>query len=76
VRSTVATSLRTALQAVNAAFAGLPVTVQEMIEVPCDGLDRELDAAILSGDTGRALAAIRAWRDHWLHEIEKATPAP
>jgi hypothetical protein len=64
--------LAAAVRAVNAAFAQLPAEVRDAIEIRYDGLDRELDAACAAGDRERALAAIRAWRGHWTHTIERA----
>lgn len=61
-----------AVRAVNARFDGLAPSVQSSIEIRFDGLDGEVDAAILAGDRDRALAAIRAWKQHWLREFERA----
>jgi hypothetical protein len=68
----VAGALRAALRDVNAAYNELPPHIAQGIEIACEGLDRELDAALVSGDHGRALTAIRAWRGHWLAEFEQA----
>lgn len=65
----VTAALRNALRLVNAAFNRLSPEAQAQVDVVYSGLDREVDAAIVSGDRERALAAIRAWREHWEHEI-------
>ena len=64
--------LAEAVEAVSATFSRLPVAVQQRIDVARDGLEAEVDAAIVTGDRGRAQAAIRVWRGHWLTTIEKA----
>jgi hypothetical protein len=64
--------LAAAVRAVNAGFDRLSAEVQAGIAIAYDGLDRELDAAYVAGDRARAKAAIRAWRQHWLAEFEKA----
>jgi hypothetical protein len=61
-----------AVRAVNAAYNRLPASEGATIEIAYDGLDREIDAAIHAGDRERAEAAIRAWRQHWLAEFERA----
>jgi len=61
-----------AVRAVNAAFNRLTPAVQESIEIEHDGLEAEIDTAILAEDRTRALAAIRAWRGHWLGQIKRA----
>lgn len=64
--------LAAAVRRVNLAFGQLPQSVQDSIEIAYDGLDKEIDTSILSGDHDRALAAIRAWRSHWLVVFEEA----
>lgn len=71
----VGAELAAAVRRVNAAFSRLPTSTQDSIEIRYDGLDREIDAAILAGDRERARRAIRAWRGHWLATFERA-PAP
>lgn len=66
------TELAAAVRAVNAAYNGLPVSARKQIEIAYDGLDREVDAAILADDRDRADAAIRAWKQHWLGVFEEA----
>jgi hypothetical protein len=63
-----------AVRAVNAAYVSLPEAAQGLIEIGCDGLGAEVDAAILAGDRDRALAAINAWKRHWLATFEETTP--
>jgi hypothetical protein len=65
--------LAAAVRAVNAAYFRLPVDVQDQIDVTVDPCEAEVDKAILVGDRDRALAAIRAWRGHWLDRIERAS---
>jgi len=64
--------LAAAVRAVNAAFDRLPVDAQQKVAVAVDGLEAEIDAAILAGDRERAEAAIRAWREHWLETFREA----
>jgi hypothetical protein len=64
--------LAAAVRAVNAAFNRLPLDAQEEIEICYDGLDAEIDASIRAEDRPRAVAAIRAFRDHWVHELARA----
>jgi hypothetical protein len=66
---TIRTELAAAVRAVNAAYSRLPEPARKQIEIHFDGLDREVDAAILADDRERALRAIAAWRQHWLHEF-------
>jgi len=66
------TELAAAVRAVNAAFNRLPREAQDALDVTVDGLEGEVDAAILSDDRDRAMRAIRAWRGHWLHRIKEA----
>lgn len=61
-----------AVRKVNAEFGRLPKSVQDTLEIRVDGLDREVDAALLADDRDRAMRAIRAWRGHWLAEFERA----
>lgn len=68
----VSACLFSALFEVLVAHIKLAPEVRKQIEIPFDGLDRELDAAISSGDRDKALAAIRAWRQHWLYELGRA----
>ena len=68
----VGSAFANALRQVNAAFDRLTPEQKEEMAVGYDGLDRELDAAWLAGDRERALQAVRAWRDRWLHDIGKA----
>lgn len=65
-------ALANAVRQVNAAFNRLGRSTQDKVEIRYDGLDAELDAAILSGDRDRAIAAIRSWRGHWLHQLSRA----
>ncbi len=69
---TIRAELAAAVRAINAGFNRLPAEMQDRIAINYDGLEGEMDAAILAGDRIRALAAIRAWRGHWLDEIERA----
>jgi hypothetical protein len=64
--------LAAAVRAVNAAFHRLPADVQDHLDVRTDPVEAEVDKAILAGDRECALAAIRAWREHWLAEFEEA----
>jgi hypothetical protein len=68
----VTTELAAAVRKVNAAFYRLPRSTQDAIEIRYDGLDKEIDAAILAGNRDRAQAAIRAWRGRWLREFARA----
>jgi hypothetical protein len=74
MENSIRTELAAAHRAVNAAYARLPRAIAERIVIRTDGLDREMDAAIKSGDRERARRAIRAFKGHWLHTFEKATP--
>lgn len=65
-------ALANAVRVVNARFNRLPRSVQDSIDIEYDGLDREIDAAILGGDRDRALSAIEAWRRHWTATFEEA----
>lgn len=66
-------ALANAVRVVNSRFNRLPRCVQDSIVIEYDGLDREVDAAILSGDRERALAAIEAWKRHWAATFEEAS---
>ena len=68
--SPIRTELATAIRSINAAFNRLPVSVQESIRIGWDELDAELDDALVSDDRDRAMAAINAWRSHWLGVFE------
>jgi hypothetical protein len=57
---------------VNAAFARLPQETQESIDLSDCRIDHLLDRALLDGNRDDALAAIRAWRDHYLQMFEEA----
>jgi len=59
-----------AIRQVNAAYNHLPESSRP--DVAWNGLDREVDAALAAGDADRALAAIRAWKQHHLALIEEA----
>jgi len=72
VPAEVRSALANAYRRVNFAFGRLPAATQDAMDIRYDELDRALDAALRNGDRDRALAAIRAWRDHWLGEIGKA----
>ncbi len=69
---TVRAELAAAYRAVNAAYARLPELVAERVEIAYDGLDAEIDTAILADDRDRALAAVAAWRRHWLATLGDA----
>ncbi|HET6999350.1 MAG TPA: hypothetical protein VFI03_12265 [Solirubrobacterales bacterium] len=66
------TELAAAVRAINAAYNRLSPAAQGRVEIAYDAMEAEVDAAILAGDRTRALAAIRAWRGHWLSEFERA----
>lgn len=68
--STIRAELAAGIRAVNASFSRLPQRVQDSIVISYDGLDREIEAAILADDRDRADAAIRAWKQHWLATFE------
>ncbi len=68
----VRTELAAAIRQVNAAFNRLPSSTQHSIEIRYDGLDQEIDSAIVNEDRDRALRAIRAWRNHWLATFRRA----
>lgn len=71
--TSIRTELAAAIRVVNAAYNRLPTEVQDQVEVAAfDPLEAEVDAACLSDDRERALAAIRAWREHWVAEFERA----
>lgn len=69
---TIRAELATAVRAVNAAFDRLPVKAQNTLDITVDPCGAEVDKAILAGDRPRAMAAIRAWRQHWIDRIERA----
>lgn len=69
---TIRAELAAAVRAVNAAFGRLPAEAQDALDVTVDGLEREIDAAVIAEDRERAMRAIRAWRGHWLHRIARA----
>lgn len=64
--------LAAAVRAVNAAYARLPRPAQDRIDIYTDGIEGEIDAAILAEDRDRALAAIRAWQGYWLDRFARA----
>lgn len=68
---TTRTELAAAVRAVNAAYNRLPEAARRQTTIAYDSLDQEVDDAILSGDRDRAMAAIKAWRGHWLQEFEE-----
>jgi hypothetical protein len=70
--ASIRTELAAAIRKVNAEFARLPRQVQDSIVISYDDLDKEIDAAILADDRARALAALRAWVQHWLATLEEA----
>lgn len=69
---TVRAELAAAVRRVNAAFNRLPKAKQASLNISVDPCEAEVNKAILAGDRERALAAIRAWRGHWLDRIERA----
>ena len=69
---TIRAELALAVRQVNLAYSRLPGPAQDSIAIRTDGVDREIDAAIKADDRPRAEAAIRCWREHWLHQIERA----
>ena len=72
VASSIDELLAAAVHEVNAAFARLPSKVQATLDpADCQG-EREIDAAIISGDDDRARQAIRSWRSYWLARLEGA----
>lgn len=64
--------LAAAVRAVNAGFYRLPPAAQRGVDLAFDPLEAKVDAACLSGDRDRAVAAIEAWRDHWLEVFRGA----
>ncbi|MFL5900337.1 MAG: hypothetical protein ACJ75S_03990 [Solirubrobacterales bacterium] len=65
--------LRDAVRRVTAAYNALSAAVQVRVGPAIrDGLDAEVRVANTAGDSERALAAIRAWRGHWLATFEEA----
>jgi surfactin synthase thioesterase subunit len=69
--TSVRTELAAAVRAVNAAYNRVPVDSRPD-PASFDPLEAEVDAACLSDDRERAMAAIRAWRSHWLAQFEAA----
>jgi hypothetical protein len=67
---TIRAELAAAVRAVNARFNALPEFRRP--DIHWDGVDAEVDAAILSGDRERAIRAIEAWKHHHLALIEEA----
>lgn len=66
-------ALANAVRVVNARFARLPKDTQDRIDIGgWDALEADIDAAILAGDRDHALAAIEAWRQHWVATFEEA----
>jgi hypothetical protein len=71
-QTSIRAELAAAVRRVNAAYAALPPSVAESIDIAFDGFEAEVDSAILAGDRARALDAIAAWRGYWLDRFEKA----
>jgi hypothetical protein len=69
---TISAELAAAIRRVNVAFNRLPADRRNRITIAYDPLEAEVDSAILTDDRERALAAIRAWRQHWTALIEEA----
>jgi hypothetical protein len=65
-------ALAEAIRVISAAYSDLPEPVQERLDVTLDGIEGEVDAAILAGEPERAQDAIRAWRGYWLDRFERA----
>lgn len=75
-RSPLLGALRAAVRQVAAAYNRLPAAAQSQLDLAAqDPLEREVDAAILSGEGSRARVAIDAWRDAWLRSCEEAAAA-
>lgn len=70
--TTISEEYAAALRKVNAEFACLPRSVQGSIEIVYDDLDREVDAALVFDDRSRAIAAVEAFKRHWLRVFEEA----
>jgi len=68
--TTIRAELASAMREVNDAFNRLPEDRQPEV-TGYDALDRNLDAACISGDLERARRAIADWRAHWLAEFER-----
>lgn len=64
--------LAAAIRAVNAGYNRLPGDAQDTISIAYDALEAEVEAAAANEDRERALAAIRAWRGHWLDRFKRA----
>jgi hypothetical protein len=62
--------LAAAIRAVNARYNALPESRRP--DIHWEGVDAEVDAAILSGDRERAMRAIEAWKRHHLALCEEA----
>jgi hypothetical protein len=67
--TSVRAELALAIRVVNLAYSKLTAEQQERVSLIEDG---PLDAALLSGDRDRSLAAIVDWRDRQLREIGRA----
>lgn len=63
-------TLIAAVREVNAAYYAL--AEEDRPEVRWDGLDDELERALLGEDRDQALRVIEAWRGHWMHELGRA----
>lgn len=61
--------LAVAVKRVNLAFGGLTAEQRERVHLVADG---PLDAALLTGDRAKSIAAIEAWRDRQLAAIAEA----
>jgi len=61
--------LEAALNRVSAAYLAIPPRIREEIDFQDRELEGAIDAALLSGDPIRALAAIRAWEAHWVARL-------
>jgi hypothetical protein len=70
--NSIRSELAAATRIVNAAFARLPRSVQDGLDLSTDDIDRELDRALLADDRQRALRAISSWRDHNLATVRRA----
>lgn len=62
-------ALADAIRVVNARFYAIP-EAERPPPAPWSGLECEVDAACAAGDRERALAAVRAWRDRHVAELE------
>lgn len=68
---TISAELAATIRRINVAFNRLPADRRDVITIAYDPLETEVNAAILTGDRQRALAAIAAWRRHWLAMFEE-----